>query len=1080
MLERVRRILSGAGPELAVEELLDALWLATRLPPGAATALGYEAADATPACSPPGRRAVGADAQQGERAPDSAQSEADALEEPADPEHLPTPEHALHAAPSAPHQQPTQPDTSAIAVRTPDLKALGGVELQIGRKLRPLKQWRPDALHVELDVEATTTAMAETGLPETVLRPIRTRWLDLAVLVDDGVSMLLWQRLVGEVRRLMERSGAFRDIRVRGLDTRGPDGPLLCDRPFSARDAKAPVSTVLDPSGNTLVLVLSDGVGQAWRDGRMHTALLRLAQTGPTALLHVLPRRLWESSGINSQPWHITTRRKGAPNASWHVEDPVLPPELVPFSGVPVPVLGTDPQSLGAWARLIGSPGGTTVLPLLAPHGASLETAARQAAVQHGTHSADEAVLRFKNGTSTEAYHLAAHLAAVAPLPVPVMRLVQEAVSPAVGTSHLAEVFLGGLMHDADGSESLPHQRRFDFTEEVRAILLSTVPASELVRTTRAVTSQLAELTGSPTGFPAWLPHSQGPERVQTGSRQPFGWVDEMVMRRLGVSFRSEPEEPQVHDPLCEMPHGFELNSDITGWQRLKKSDPRFHGVHALPYDLFAEHVDGWSSIELFLADDGEGRILVIRRPRVSYAYEMVRTEVTALKRMHGPYAPRLLAWNTDCDKPWIAVECALDGKTETAPDLRGFVSRHGPLHKAGLLAVARQFANGLAQAHRNGLIHGRLTPHCVLVAGREVRITGWISATVDGHASRHGRDHRLTRPFAAPETWEISSRQPTPEADVYAFARILLDSTTAADAQPDEALKLLAKSLGPELSDTIQACLSKAPERRPTAAQLSDLFNSLFHEQNAKRNLRLILGRDSLTSLPVHVSLASSTNHGHGPHLLCEGYPASVRRDLLDQVMRQLTEQSHQDLEIVLAECTTSRAMRRYAQRDEVRNFGGMKNNPLLVLEMVQLLRGEMQFREKLLKECRVRDVVEYRKKTRNDLSATRLSSLVIVMNDVDQILPSGPELRTVVNRVVHSGGPLGVHLILFAGASENIQLQSSLRNAISVRVRLLDKRRPGPESSESVESDGGATLIHRQAPQGIPFEITTSGAAG
>ncbi|MEU8354269.1 winged helix-turn-helix domain-containing protein, partial [Streptomyces sp. NPDC048845] len=36
----------------------------------------------------------------------------------------------------------------------------------------------------------------------------------LTALRDDGVSMLLWRRLATEVRQLMERSGAFRTIRI--------------------------------------------------------------------------------------------------------------------------------------------------------------------------------------------------------------------------------------------------------------------------------------------------------------------------------------------------------------------------------------------------------------------------------------------------------------------------------------------------------------------------------------------------------------------------------------------------------------------------------------------------------------------------------------------------------------------------------------------------------------------------------------------------------------------------------------------------------------------------------------------------
>lgn len=123
----------------------------------------------------------------------------------------------------------------------------------------------------------------------------------------------------------------------------------------------------------------------------------------------------------------------------------------------------------------------------------------------------------------------------------------------------------------------------------------------------------------------------------------------------------------------------------------------------------------GWSDIGLLLAHDGEGRVLVIRTPEVHnprHAVDLVTTEVTALKRLDGFFAPRLLAWDAHRLRPWLAVECALDGgASEPAPNLHDFVRQEGTLHRAGLLEVACQLAASLANAHENGLVHGSLTP---------------------------------------------------------------------------------------------------------------------------------------------------------------------------------------------------------------------------------------------------------------------------------------------------------------------------------------------------------------------------------
>ncbi|MBK3582112.1 hypothetical protein JHN63_51985, partial [Streptomyces sp. MBT65] len=86
----------------------------------------------------------------------------------------------------------------AMPVRVPEGKALAD-ELAVSRALRPLRR-RLDSRHrLEIDEERTATQFAETGLPDVVQRPVRERWLHLVLLVDDGLSMLLWHRLGAEL-----------------------------------------------------------------------------------------------------------------------------------------------------------------------------------------------------------------------------------------------------------------------------------------------------------------------------------------------------------------------------------------------------------------------------------------------------------------------------------------------------------------------------------------------------------------------------------------------------------------------------------------------------------------------------------------------------------------------------------------------------------------------------------------------------------------------------------------------------------------------------------------------------------------
>ncbi|MFF8939196.1 SAV_2336 N-terminal domain-related protein [Streptomyces paradoxus] len=543
--EALLKVLADGGVPVSAEELLDILWLARRMPPDAAAPLARAVSRPDDSAHPGsvGERSDGGDSRHsGHRHPrlsrpstagnrpaehTAAHWAARTSTRPHGPEET---SGALHAADGAGHQQ-TSP---ALPVRIPEGKVLTREELSLSRALRPLKSSRPDPRAWELDERATVTAVAETGLLDPVLRPARTRWLDLVMLVDDGVSMLLWRRLVAEVRQLLERSGAFRTVRVHGLDTRSQRAPRISSHPYIGDDqGAAPTVNATDAAaGSTLVLVMSDGVGTAWQDGRMHTVLARLTRHGPTAVMHTLPEPLRDNSGIHGRLWQVTTRRAGAANHTWQIRDPVLPPELAPFDGLPVPVLEPSAPVVEAWARLVGSAGASERLRLLAPPAPPVP-----AAPWLDSQDAGYDVLRFRAAATPEAYRLAAHVAAVAPVTVPVMRLIQEVLGDHANTSHLAEVFLGGLMRrtDTGGDRTHPEHRVFDFPEDTRRILLSTVPASELLQTSRALGTRLNELAGRAPDFAAWLAHEHGPGRVSANSR-PFTVADERLLRRLGLS----------------------------------------------------------------------------------------------------------------------------------------------------------------------------------------------------------------------------------------------------------------------------------------------------------------------------------------------------------------------------------------------------------------------------------------------------------------------------------------------------------------------------------------------------------------
>ncbi|MFI1027798.1 SAV_2336 N-terminal domain-related protein [Streptomyces sp. NPDC020951] len=858
-LAEALRVLRACGRELDADQVLDVLWLARRVPVGADAPLRrLVPAEPPAAVDPP----VVAPARPGPARP---------APEPDDPD-LPdlAPTASLYGSArqtpaSIPDiRLPHRPDPGrAMPVRVPEDKALTG-ELELGRALRPLRRRRASPHRLEIDEERTAAELAETRLPDVVQRPVQERWLHLVLLVDDGLSMLLWHRLGAELRTLLERLGAFAGIRVMGLDARSAHEPRLHARPFRHDSTPVPLSAVDDPSGQTLVLVVTDGMGASWRSGALHRLLTRWASRGPTAVLHTLPPDLWEGSGIHAERWQASTRRIGGANTSWEITDPVLPADLAVFDGVPVPVLEPTAASLRKWAHLLASPGATVSLPLLA-------RAARYRAPAPGPGRGD--AQHFRDAATPEAYRLAAHLAAVSPLTVPVMRLVQTAVPWQARTSHLAEVFLGGLMrpHPAPVAGPLPAKHLvFDFTDASRLILLDAVPQAELLRTSRSIGRHLEQLAGRSPDFPAWLAHPDGPAHLP-GAHRPFTSVERRLLTRFGVSFEREAQ-------------GLGTETDFgdgaqDGWGPLTPDDPRRLG----PYRLLSRR-----RLRRTVEYDGldeHGVQALVRTPRPDLpAGEEPLAEAEALRRLGGQYGPALLAAGVRDDPPWLAVVPFSGSGASDPPRLAEiFNAAHtesrAPFDKITALVVGWHLASALALCHLHGIVPADLNAENVLVLRRSVVLADLSDCSVDGRYAGAGPP-------------------PTPEDNVRALGELLqLASSKAGRELPGspEGMHLWQGDTWRQLRQRVLRCLDPDPARRPTAGEVADVLARYIAQSRVSRTVPPASTVNALPTERVPLALPpSAAGPGAGEPILRVPRFGTARREAEARLTRLRTPLRH------------------------------------------------------------------------------------------------------------------------------------------------------------------------------------------
>ncbi|MFK0250574.1 FxSxx-COOH system tetratricopeptide repeat protein [Amycolatopsis azurea] len=360
------------------------------------------------------------------------------------------------------------------------------------RALRTLKRQRASSRHnnVVLDEVATAVRAAETGRWWPVTRSRKERWLDLTLVLDNGPSMALWRPRVSAFVELLRQVGAFRTIQVRLLETAKDNDQedLVLRGGTSGASARDP-DEIMDSSGRRVVLLLTDGVGDAWqKKDALYPMLARWGAKMPVSVVHLLPEWLWGRCGMSPHKARLRVPNVLAPNGRWACElaDAWLEPGAkVPAHVVPVPVLELRPRALGWWAGLMTGENDA------AAEGTVVLTTERISQSDSDdppvTLSPVETVHRFRSVASPPALRLAQLLAAV-PVRLDVAKLVGQRFVPEARLEHLLELLLSGIMYAPglrEGKSTWDTGGVFAFPEAVRELLLSGARRSETAKVVR-------------------------------------------------------------------------------------------------------------------------------------------------------------------------------------------------------------------------------------------------------------------------------------------------------------------------------------------------------------------------------------------------------------------------------------------------------------------------------------------------------------------------------------------------------------------------------------------------------------------
>ena len=261
---------------------------------------------------------------------------------------------------------------------------------------------------------------------------------------------------------------------------------------------------------------------------------------------------------------------------------------------------------------------------------------------------------------------------------------------------------------------------------------------------------------------------------------------------------------------------------DETPFQQGELLDARFRivrevarGGMGIVYEAFDEKLD--RRIALKCARSGFRKRLP---PEVRHASEISHHNVCKIYEIHT-------ASTSDGEVDFLTMEF-LEGETLAARLGRG------PLPEAEARAIGRQICEGLAEAHRNRVVHGDLKSNNVILAqdaagGVRAVITDFgLARKPLGRAEEIGfgamgsSQAGGTPDYMAPELWK--GDQPSAASDVYALGVILYELASGrkpygAEVSPEERFEKKPPHLHTKWDRVIARCLDPDPARRFVSA---------------------------------------------------------------------------------------------------------------------------------------------------------------------------------------------------------------------------------------------------------------------
>ncbi|MDJ0706508.1 MAG: formylglycine-generating enzyme family protein [Leptolyngbyaceae cyanobacterium MO_188.B28] len=422
----------------------------------------------------------------------------------------------------------------------------------MGRSLRSLMRKAPSRTQHVLDEPATVERIAQEDIWIPVLQPAPERWFELELVIESSPFSFVWESTLEEFQHLLERQGAFRNVRAWSVSESETGEVQLVPKTMARTPAQLPASPtaagdisrspreLIDASGRALVLYVSDCRSRLWQSGKIHDWLKLWSQHEPTTVIQLLPERLWSQTELNvGFKVQVSAFIPGVANPKLQIHNPPARRGLSGGNALTLPVVTLTPNALQQWARVIAA-AGQQRLPARLFDMAWVKDPHRIAEADWAViePQSPEARVELFNATASPPAKRLARLMSVAPVELPVVHLIQKAFfKESADPVHVAEVYDSCLLEQTGDAEA-GELARYEFFQGVRECLNRGNPIDETLTVLDVLSKEITRTLGFETSsFTALLyPNADWGEK-EKATILPFAQIATQTLHRLGGQY---------------------------------------------------------------------------------------------------------------------------------------------------------------------------------------------------------------------------------------------------------------------------------------------------------------------------------------------------------------------------------------------------------------------------------------------------------------------------------------------------------------------------------------------------------------